>query len=154
MGVSERVRMERRKLAVGMKAETVRQLRAESAILSRDAYLRIYAKIASALQAMTGNVSNRPKGKKGKKGSNVTTSNGATEAENAFMREAEEAWLQDTTGELLTFERSQWFDSIFELADIWSRGVSCKDYANFIWRLLREILPNEADTWRSCSPIS
>lgn len=70
----------------------------ETIVITRQRYIDIFARISRILDSAV----------------NV---DGAVE-------EAVDAWAQDTDGQELTFRRSLWFDSIFELADVWTRGVT------------------------------
>ena len=80
-----------------------------SAVLTRTEYLHIFVQIAKTLDAQS-----RPKGK-GK-------ASGPSDAE--LLQLAEAAWSQDTDGETLTFDRGQWYESLFELADIYTTSVN------------------------------
>ena len=65
--------------------------------------------------------------------------------------EAVAAWMQDTSGDVLTFFHAQWFDSIWELADICTWTCAAAEYATFIWELVRKVFGQEvasAGYWR------
>lgn len=65
--------------------------------------------------------------------------------------EAVAAWMQDTSGDVLTFFHAQWFDSIWELADICTRTCVAAEYATFIWELVKNVFGQEvasAGYWR------
>ena len=66
-------------------------------------------------------------------------------------RQAEEAWEQDTSGNVLEFERDLFFDSLFELADHYSRGIKPQEYTTFLRDTLLRVISAEGATsgyWR------
>ena len=117
----------------------------EQQMLSRETYHKLYQRISTAL---------REKGE-------------AASAE-AARQEAELAWQQDLEpqpaawrsvidwGELgasaqHALVRDAWEDSLFELADIMTAGISPKEYSAFLWSIFKMVWPQEVETagyWR------
>lgn len=60
----------------------------------------------------------------------------------------QEAWLSDTHGRGKTMSRTEWNDSLFELADMWTLTTEANEYAEFLMRLLEHV--RNADS-TSCS---
>jgi hypothetical protein len=51
--------------------------------------------------------------------------------------EAENDWAADAKDpSAVSISREAFMDAIFQLADHWTLGVSCEEYASFLWRLL------------------
>ena len=102
-----------------------------SAVLTRQHYLDIYSRISVYLL---------PKHVK------------ATQAgEEEASATAELAWEQDTVGESLIFQRWQWLESLYELADTWTVGIGAREYAIFLWELIFHVHGQEATSagyWR------
>ena len=99
-----------------------------SFIMTRDYYIEVYSRISAGLV------------EKGVKAN----------ADEARLQ-AEQAWNQDTGGEVLEFDRADFFDSLFELADHWCRGVEAREYALFLRDLLKQVVSAEAHSagyWR------
>ena len=93
-------------------------------VMTREHYIEVYSRISAGLL---------PPPKKGQK---------VDDAE--ARRQAEEAWEQDTSGDVLEFERGQFFDSLFELCDLWARGVKAQEYTSFLRQILESVVGAEA----------
>jgi len=98
--------------------------------MTREHYIELYSRISRHLAIV-------PKGHK------------FDDAE--ARRQAEEAWEQDTSGNILEFERDFFFDSLFELADHYSRGIKPQEYTTFLRDTLQRVISAEGATsgyWR------
>lgn len=113
------------------------------AVLTRDDYCGVYEKIARGLAETTSSAG-------GKKKKKVSTAEQQALDEEA-RQQAELAWTQDTSGDVLSFARGDLFDSIFQLVDVWSKGTSPQDYSTFSRNLLYSTFGIEAESggyWR------
>lgn len=58
----------------------------------------------------------------------------------------EQAWLSDTHGRGKSMSRTEWNDSLFELADMWTLTTEANEYAEFLKRLLDNVRNEEVNS--------
>jgi hypothetical protein len=63
--------------------------------------------------------------------------------EDAIKQSLDEDWDHDSQG-LEALTREQFQDAIFQLADVWTEGVTPEEYADFLWTLLERISAKQA----------
>ena len=60
--------------------------------------------------------------------------------------EIAEEWISDSKGRE-TLCRDDYFDALFELADMWTSLISADEYYSFLWKLLERISYVHGDPW-------
>lgn len=63
-----------------------------------------------------------------------------------------EDWAHDAGG-APGLRREAFEDSLFELADVWTEGLSALEYATFLWRLLRNVCDPTTGGWSALDSL-